>query len=228
MIEILKQYSILYAEDDKAVQKSTAEYLQRYFKEVYVASDGAEALALYQKCQPLVVMLDITMPRIDGLEVAKQIRTQSEETVIVMMTAHTDVERLLEATELNLCKYLVKPVKATAFKKALQKIANKIRTYDTQMLALWVGYVWDQSKEILYHAHSPVPLSNKEQLLLSLLIQKHDDGVCFEDIMAVVWQEDFEKEISLSSVKYQVSMLRKKLPEDVITNLYGKGYKLRF
>ena len=228
MKEILKEHCILYAEDDKAVQKSTAEYLQRYFKTVYVASDGAEALALYQQCQPLVVMLDITMPHRDGLAVAKQIRAQNEKTLIVMMTAHTDVDKLLSATELDLCKYLVKPVKATAFKAALQKIANKIRTYDTQMLALWEGYAWHQSKEILYHANNPVTLSNKEQRLLALLIQKHDDGVCFEDIMAVVWQEDFEKEISLSSVKYQVSMLRKKLPEDVIDNLYGKGYRLRF
>jgi len=176
----------------------------------------------------LVVMLDITMPRIDGLQVAKTIRTQSEETLIVMMTAHTDLEKLLAATELNLCKYLVKPVDATAFKETLQKIADKAHKNDNQMLALWEGYAWHQSKEILYHLNNPVTLSNKEQRLLALLIKKHDEGISFEDIMAVVWQEDFEKEISLSSVKYQVSMLRKKLPEDVIGNLYGKGYRLRF
>ena len=117
----LKPYTILYAEDDMALQKSTAEYLRRYFKEVHLASDGTEALNLYDTCQADVVILDIDMPYLDGLSVANQIRKRDQNIPIVMMTAFTDTQMLLEATELNLTTYLVKPVKASQFQEALQK-----------------------------------------------------------------------------------------------------------
>jgi len=78
MREILQQHSILYAEDDHALQAITLEYLQRYFQEVHLASNGKEALAQYKTHHPDALLLDIDMPSIDGLTVAKQIRQENE------------------------------------------------------------------------------------------------------------------------------------------------------
>jgi len=205
MKEILKNHSILYAEDDKALQLATVEYLQRYFKEVHVASDGKEALELYKKCQPHVLLLDIDMPYVDGLSVAGKVRQSDEGIPIVMMTAFTDTDMLLEATELNLCTYLVKPVKASQFKEALQKVSLKLKS---------------STKKVFDAQEKGVNLSLKEQTLLDLLAKHPKHCVSFEEIMAVVWEDTFDKEITIDSVKYHVSQLRKKLPNDTIENVY--------
>ena len=222
----LKPYTVLYAEDDKALQKSTAEYLQRYFKEVYVASDGREALSLYSTCQADVVILDIDMPYLDGLSVANQIRKSNQTMPIVMMTAFTDTQMLLEATELNLTTYLVKPVKANQFQEALQKVRVKLENSTKSKQKLAEEYMRDSLKKVLYFQGEAVALSVKEKRLLDLLVRHAHNCVSFEEIMAVVWEDAFEREVSLESVKYHVSMLRKKLPNISIKNVYGRGYVL--
>ena len=224
MKEILKNHSILYAEDDKALQLATVEYLQRYFKEVHVASDGKEALLLYKKCQADVLLLDIDMPFVDGLSVAKQVRQSDDLVPIVMMTAFTDTDMLLEATELNLCTYLVKPVEANKFKEALQKVSQKLQSSTKSSIALSDDYVWDAVTKVLYVQGEVVNLSVKEQALLSLLVKHTTRCVSFEEIMAVVWEDDFEMEVSIDAVKYHVSQLRKKLPSGYIKSVYGRGY----
>jgi len=223
----LKPYTILYAEDDLAVQKSTTEYLQRFFKEVVVANDGREALQLYKKCQVDVLLLDIEMPHVDGLSVATQIRQSNETIPIVMLTAFTEVDLLLKATELNLCTYLVKPLKSKAFKEALQKVHTKLTKLRGDTLTLPEGYSWNIKEEVLYKDNTPIELSTKERILLSLLMKNRQKSVSFEEIMSVVWEDEFEKEISKQSVKLQITLLRKKLPQNSIANVYGKGYILQ-
>ena len=141
MREILQHNTILYAEDDKAVQKPTVEYLRRYFKEVYVASDGREALTMYRQYSIDIVMLDIDMPYVDGLEVAKEIREENKEIPILIFTAFTEVDKLLKATELNLCKYLVKPVKPTEFKEVLFKISQTLKELSASCFVFSEGYM---------------------------------------------------------------------------------------
>lgn len=226
MRETLKNHSILYAEDDKALQGVTVEYLQRYFKEVYVASDGKEALFLYHKYQPNAVLLDIDMPYTDGLSVANQIRKKNQSIPILMLTAFTDTAMLLEATELHLTKYLLKPIDAKTFKEALEKVAQELQLVHSHVGYLDDEHTWESDKEILCKGKVPVELLQKERVLLSLFMKYRKHCVSFEEIMAVVWAEDFDGEISIESVKYQVSQLRKKLPKNCIQNVYAKGYRL--
>jgi len=226
MKEILQKYHVLYAEDDLAVQKSVLSVLERYFKEVYVASDGIEAMTLYNKHKPDVLISDIDMPRKDGLALALEIRAMNATIPIVMFTAYTDTEKLLKATELNLTKYLVKPVEPMAFKEALGKIAKMLLENDNTLFHLKEGYVWDCKAQILSHDNQHITLLQKEKVLLQLLIDQYQKCVNFTDIMALVWEDDFDAEISVESVKFQVSQLRKKLPKESIKNVYGKGYIL--
>lgn len=116
MTSILKDHSILYVEDEPSIRANIVEYLESYFDTVYTASDGAQALELYNKHRPDIAMLDINLPYMDGLTVAREIRSQDEKIKLVMLTAFTDKEKLLQATELKLTKYLVKPVAPKLFK----------------------------------------------------------------------------------------------------------------
>ena len=226
MKNILKQYSILYAEDDPNVQASVVEYLNRYFKKVYVANDGEEALEVYKKVKVDVLLLDIDMPHLDGLSFAKIVREANQDIPIVMITAFTDTDKLLKATELNLSKYLVKPVEPKAFKEVFQKLAMQLEALSTSFVQLKEDFYWNKKTKELSKGTSTIELNQKEQILLGLLAEKKGQTIMFTDIMALVWEDDFDAEISIESVKFQVSMLRKKLPKDSIKNVYGKGYIL--
>jgi len=226
MKNILKAFTILYAEDDKAVQSLVVEYLSRYFREVHVANDGKEALELYKNIKVDVLLLDIDMPQLDGLSFAKIVRESNKEIPIVMITAFTDTDKLLRATELNLSKYLVKPVEPKAFREVLEKIAELLHLSSKGYFELKENFSWDKERKELFKGSILVELTTKEQILLSLLAKRKGETVLFTDIMALVWEDDFDAEISIESVKFQVSMLRKKLPKDSIKNIYGKGYVL--
>jgi len=224
--KILKECSLLYAEDDKALQQETVKYLENYFNIIHTADDGKEALQLYNTLQPNILFLDIDMPYIDGLSVAQTIRNENKNIPIVMLTAYVDTEKLLKATELNLCKYLVKPFDYTAFKVTLRKLSEYFNSPSSQYIPLKENYLWDETKKELYRNQEIITLTQKEKSLLSLLIQKQNTCVTFIDIQAHVWEDDFDTEVSIQSVKLQVTLLRKKLPKESIKNVYGKGYIL--
>lgn len=227
MLGLLKNHSILYVEDEPEIQKNIREYLESYFGTVYVASDGKEAVALYEEYHPDALLLDINLPFISGLEVAKHIRQKDQTVKIVMLTAHTEKEKLLTATELKLTKYLIKPIAPKIFKETMELLANELCLNPSRFINLAPNYVWDKIQEVLFVGELPVMLKEKEHKLLKLFLAHKGSIVSNEDIMIAVWDDAFDKVISLDSVKNQVSHLRKKLPDGCIDTIYGKGYKLK-
>ena len=227
MHHILKNHSILYVEDEPEIQSNIAEYLGSYFADVYLASNGDEALDQYYKHHPDVLLLDINLPRLDGLSVAKKVREKDHSAKIIMLTAFTEKEKLLKATELKLTKYLIKPVSPKEFKETLELLAKELINNPTRYLNLSNCYIWDREQEQLTLNDSPVSLTEKEHRLLKLFITNKSKTISYEKIMVEVWEDAFEREISIDSVKNQVSQLRKKLPEGCIVSVYGEGYVLK-
>lgn len=123
MRENLKSFTLLYAEDDESIQIEMLEYFSSYFKEVYVANDGREALEIYKKNKPDVMILDIYMPHISGLELTKIVRENDYKTKIVLITAFSKNSVLLEAINLDINYYITKPVTLQNIKEMLNKIA---------------------------------------------------------------------------------------------------------
>ena len=227
MLNILKNHTILYVEDEPQIQANITEYLESYFNTVYIASDGKEGLALYEKHHPDVVILDINLPYISGLDIAKIVRQKDQTVKIVILTAHTEQEKLLAATELKLTKYLIKPLAPKLFKETMTLLAQELKLNPSAFLNLSTTCVWDKKEELLRINDIRVMLTEKEQRLLKLLIKHKGSTVSYEDIMLTVWEDAFEKEISHNSVKNQISHLRKKLPNVCIDAVYGKGYRLK-
>ena len=220
----LKNYTILYVEDDLNVQQNITEYLKRIFNKVIVASDGKEALELYQQNKPDGMLLDVDIPYINGLYLAKEIRKIDKRVSIIMLTAYAEQEKLLKATELKLVKYLVKPVDLVNFKEALKLMSQEIAENNQEFENIGDNYLWHKTNKILYNGSTKVRLSRKEQLLLELLLKNRANSVSFTTIMAEVWADEFEREISFNSVKNLVSSLRKKLRKHCIISVYSQGY----
>ena len=225
--EILRDYTILYAEDDISLRGTIVELLDRYFGRVYEASDGREALGIYQEYRVDVVMCDIDMPIVDGLEVASIIRKSNRDIPIVILTAYSDRDKLLKAIELQLIKYLLKPIEPDSFRETLKEIAKELHYIKGDLLNLSSGYYYQSREKELYFQDSIIRLSPKEKRLLELLILQRDRGVTYEDIMLYVWDDSRDRDISIESVKSLVTRLRKRLPLDTITNIYGRGYIIK-
>ncbi len=227
MLKMLKEYSILYVEDEPEVQRNIQEYLESYFKTVYVTSDGRSARELYLSFHPDVLLLDINLPYLDGLSLAQEIRRHDHNVKIVMLTAYTDKEKLLQATELKLTKYLIKPVTPKEFKEVMELICRELMQHSSRFLHLCEHYIWDKTLETLSVDGSVIKLSEKEHRLLKLFISRQQKNVSFEEIIITVWDNGYEHDISIDSVKNQVSHLRKKLPGLCIESVYGQGYFLK-
>lgn len=223
---LLKSYTILYAEDESIIRLNITEQLSHYFKKVYAVKDGEEALCMYEKVNPDVLMLDINMPKLSGLDVARKIRQSNKNIPIAIITAYTEEALLLDAVELNLCKYLVKPVSKSTLKEGLERIHKTLFLQKKDIVMLSSKFSWHKQTKKLYKENNVINLALREQLLLELMIDKFQKNIFIEDISAVVWEDKYMEEISINTIKKLVSNLRKKLPKNCLKSVYGSGYVL--
>ena len=226
MRENLKNFTLLYAEDDKAIQKEMLEYFSSYFKEVFTANDGKEALEIYKQNRPDVMILDIYMPHLTGIELTKILRENDYKTKIVLITAHSNDSLLLEAINIDVNYYLIKPATLTKVKDMLDKISIDLLRSSEKIVRFDENIYFNQTSKKLYNKNIELKLSKKELSLLELFIINRNKDITIEDIMSHCWSDIFI-EVSLDSVKSLVSNLRKKLPKDTILNVYGVGYILK-
>lgn len=222
LLEKLQNITILYAEDEEGLRKNIADSLRYYAKEVLEASDGEEAYELYKEKQPDIILSDIHMPKIDGIELVKKIREEDSRVSIIMITAHTDKEYLLDAVELHMEKYLVKPIDLDQLLETLEKCMEHIEKNRTVTLKVDEDYIYDYDNKSLIYQDRAVILNKKEMLFFEVLISNQHRIVNYEELQEKVWDEDVMTNSALRSL---VSNLRKKLPTDIIYNLSGVGYK---
>lgn len=226
MRENLKKFTLLYAEDDKSVQKEMLEYFGSYFKEVYLANDGKEALELYEKNKPDVLILDIYMPNINGLELTEYIRKNDYETKIVLITAYSKDTLMLQAINTNVNYYIIKPATLQKIKEMLDKISMELDRNSENVLGFNENIYFNLSSKKLFNQKNEIKLSKKEKDLMEIFSINVNKSITIEDIVVFVWR-DYMDEVSIESVKSLVSNLRKKLPKDTISNIYGIGYILK-
>lgn len=223
IIKKLKTLTVLYVEDEEEIRKNIADTLCFYVKEVIQAKDGKEGYKLYKKRQPDIILSDILMPVIDGIEMVKNIRQIDQTTPIVMITAHTEKDYLLSAVKLHLEQYLVKPVSLPDILEALCVCMDKISTNHAIICDLPKGYHYDFDHKLLSYEQNDIKLNKKEIQFFELLLANTQRVVTYDELQEYVWGDSVMTDNALRSV---VRSLRKKLPVDIITNLSGVGYKL--
>jgi DNA-binding response OmpR family regulator len=228
-MESVYPYKILFIEDEEATRKNYVTYLKMLFDDVFEAEDGEEAYKIYKEKKPDIMIIDINIPKLNGLELLKKIREKDHKTKAIMLTAHTDKSFLLDATELKLVKYLVKPVSRKALKETLELTIKELQEYETlpiKKIDLAENFSWNIELKELKHHNISVELTSKERLLLELLFSHKNRVFSYDDIFEYVW--GFDEEISLNSLKNMIKRLRKKLPKDSIVNVFNEGYKVRY
>lgn len=223
MKDLLKNFTILYVEDDEMVRKSALEYLQRVAKEVLEAKDGKEAISMWKKYKPDIIITDISMPKLNGIDMASYIRANDKDVQIIIATAHSDTEYLLKAVELQLVKYIIKPITKEKLIVALEKSMELIEDKSKFNLSLSSTCQYNAYEKVIIQDNKQIKLTKNELLFLDLLAHHSSRVVKYEEIENAIWAYEG---MSQDAIRSLVRGLRKKVPDGVIENVSGIGYKI--
>jgi len=219
--------TLLYVEDDAALREQFIRVLKPRFRELYAAEDGKQALELYAEHSPDMMIVDINLPYIDGLEVIEKIRKSNENMPIVVMSAYSDQEKLFKAVKLGLSDYLIKPVPLKKLFTVLDSMALKYKNKIdiNNLVHLLNDYIWKKEEKELCYRDETISLTKRERMFLEFMMQQLNKVVIFDSITDLIW-EDEEYSVAYSSLSHLLKRLRKKLPKELIENIYGEGYRI--
>ncbi len=230
-----KELSLLLVEDYESLRNDMAEVLDDLFKTVVTASNGREALEAYNRHRREhsksfdLVISDIEMPLMNGVELCEKLRECDEEQQIIIISAHTDSEYLLRLINLGIAQFINKPIQYERLLDTLYYVSGKVNKKEevlpeNSILDLGENVSWDKEKDLLMQEDCPVALTRHEILLMQLLVEKAEQVCTGDDIMQHFYLQGID--LSEKSIRNLVFKLRKKLPSSAIGSIYGMGYKL--
>lgn len=221
-LDDLKNLSILYADDDDILRVSTASTLGTLFNNVYSAKNGADAMTLYENHHDIhIIMLDIKMGSMSGIEVAKHIRRTNQDIPIFLVSSYTEVHDLLESIKLHLVNYLQKPVTFKQLTDVFLECLRVIQEKNILVQRLCDEISYDpRAKEVISHGRC-ITLSKNEIFAIELLLEQRGCVIPYHTFTHVMGDD-----VSEIAIKNTMSRLRKKLNCTSIHNIATIGYKL--
>ena len=221
-LDELKELTVLFADDDEIFLNSTKKTLEMLFKRVFVASNGGEALSLYKEMHPNIIMLDIRMGSVGGLEVAGEIRKINKHVPIFIISSYTETHELLEACRLNLVDYITKPFSFQTLIHAFNKCIAMLKSEGSLSKIINPTTYYTASSKTLSKEGAPLSSTKNELLVVELLLEQRSKVVTYETLMHRLGDE-----ISYSALQNLVLRLRKKLGKNSIHNLSKVGYTIK-
>lgn len=225
-----KNYTLLYVEDDIQTRTGYLKYFASVFKEVYEASDGVEGYKKYKQHAPNIMIVDINMPKKDGLELIEEIRKNDKEIEIIILSAFMDETKLLRCITLGLTKYIKKPIKKVDLVNVLREsIANieKNNKVDNIVHLSDDAYL-DKTKLKLFIKKQEINLTKNESILLNVMTSNKYHYYSVDTILEEFLIVEFKYDITINSIRGILKRLKQKLPTGSIENTHGIGYKLNF
>ncbi|MCG6551949.1 MAG: diguanylate cyclase [Candidatus Magnetominusculus sp. LBB02] len=122
----LQRTKVLYVEDEEVIRDSTAKFLKRRIKNLLLATNGSEGLGMYRQHCPDIVVTDIMMPFMDGIEMSMGIRAINEDVPIIITSAFNDEDFFLKSIDIGVIKYIKKPVNSAELLSTLGKVARAV------------------------------------------------------------------------------------------------------
>ncbi len=218
-------YTILYVEDEERIRDSYTAFLSRRFCRVFSTGDGEEALKIYEEKRPDILLSDIMLPGRDGLSLIKEIRKRDDNTRMIVMSAYSDREKLLKATELNITKYLIKPIRKEELESAIERAVSQLEKLSPPTLELSCGCRFDKKRLELLHEGREVDLTPNEKIFIAILASEPGSFFTTEKISELFYI-GYDKDLSIDAVKSLIKRIKTKLPYQLIENRFAKGYRV--
>ena len=218
--------TILVAEDEPQIAGLVRDYLEHAGFAVLAAADGAAAIATFRARRPDALVLDLGLPRVDGLDVVRAIRRESA-VPIVILTARGDETDRVTGLELGADDYVVKPFSAGELIARIRAILRRGRAHGART-AIEVGRIrLEPDARAVTRSGEPVTLAAREFDLLACLMRNAGRVLRREEIMDEVWDSHWFG--STKTLDVHIAWLRKKLEDDpshprYITTIRGVGF----
>lgn len=228
----MESYKILLVDDEPDILDFLRYNLVKEGYQVFTAGDGVEGLKLAEQTRPHLVILDIMMPRMDGVEVCRQIRNKPEmgNPLIVFLTARDEDYSQIAALEVGGDDYITKPIRPRVFisrvKALLRRFERKEEGVTEESILEVADLIIDKERITVTRQGQEIELAKKEFELLSLLAAKPGKVFTREEIFLKVWGTDVI--VGNRTIDVHIRKLREKIGESYIKTIKGIGYKFEF
>lgn len=219
----MKNLKVLIVEDEIDLANLIKSSIKELFFKVVIAKDGLEAIKKFDSFKPDIIISDIMMPNLNGLEMSKKIKERYSETPIVILSAHSHKEMLLEAINLGISKYFIKPFDIEEFIEYLKELSKKINK--NKSIKLKDNFVFNFNNLSLYQNDILVNLTKRERQFLALLIENKNSYVTTLDIKKTLWKNEI---VSDERLRTFIKRLRAKTSKELIENVSSCGYMVLF
>jgi DNA-binding response OmpR family regulator len=220
---------ILLAEDEPALGQIVKESLETKGFHVLLCADGNEAMEMYYKEKPQLLVLDVMMPKKDGFTLAREIRMQDAGIPIIFLTAKSQPGDVVEGFTLGGNDYLKKPFSMEELIVRIKNLLQQKDVNETTPIKIGAYQFLFQQQTLQYKTEKPVKLTHREAHLLFHLFNNRNRVLDRSIILKKLWgDDDF---FNARSMDVFITKLRKKLKRDEriqIINVRGYGYKLVF
>ena len=221
---------LLLVEDSIQLNKALTTVLKRNSYIVDSAFDGEEALLYIDQYKYDIIILDIMLPKINGLDVLKRVRTNKIDTPIIMLTAKSTTEDKIHGLDLGADDYLPKPFVVEELLARIRALLRRQPTYEEESKLEFGDIILDSNNCCLVNNEKKVTLMNKELQIITLLMKANGNVVSQDTISKNVW--DIESYSTSENVWVFISYLRKKL-ESInskvkIKSIRYQGYYLEY
>lgn len=220
MKTLLKNYTVLFADDDSEYSSRFSKTLSYFFKEVRTVDDGEEAYNNFIKSPSDIVILDLQMPKLNGLEVSQKIREINTTVPIFIVTNYQDFESAREGYKYELIDFLVKPVSFETLLSTLKRCETFLSEISNEIIEIEQDIFYDKSQKTITNNKVENKLTNSEIIILEYMLSNRGKIITtveFENLL-------FNENQNSSSVRNIIYKLRQKISNDLITNISKVGY----
>ncbi len=221
-LKILKTLNVLYVDDDQEACQSIGTVLKYYFKNVYIAKNGYEALEVYKKKSCNVLLVDYDMPIMNGYEFLKEVREENSLIPAVIISSYDDKDKLFNAVKLELVEYLLKPFEHKELKELFKNILHWMEKKSILETPLSNEKIYSFSKKQIISDEKIINLTSSEYKILEYLILNENRLVYYQELIDLNTEDCNQN--SLQTLIYKI---KKKLGVDIIKNVKNEGYILK-
>lgn len=225
---------ILVVDDEASIRRILETRLSMIGYDVVTAADGEEALTVFKREHPHLVVLDVMMPKLDGYGVCQELRKESD-VPIIMLTALGDVADRITGLELGADDYVVKPFSPKELEARIRSVLRRVDKNGSANTIPSSGVITinnikiDTNKRQVYKNNERIRLTGMEFSLLELLVGRSGEPFSRTDILQEVWGYTPERHVDTRVVDVHISRLRAKLEDDpsnpdLILTARGTGY----
>lgn len=224
-MNVLKKLSdihVLIVEDDELTRFGLKQSLEMYCKKVDVAGNGIEGYELFEVAKPDIVIADINLPEMNGLDMVSAMHQISPHLPVIIITSYDSSENIIRSIEQKAYSYLRKPIRIEELQIALLMATKEI--YNSHQVKLKHGFMYDVAQKRIFDPNGvDIPLTKMERELLHLLISNMDKIIDYLTIENYVWQE---KSMSIEALRMCIKKIRSKTYLDIIDNISKYGYRI--